>query len=144
MARVESRVMAARGAQATLRPQPVVWRRAALVVTLVAAAGVTAWLLAPAQATGGDPALLRLLRMMMALKALFVLGAAAFVWQRLAQPIAPLRLAGYLTALATSTVAVSGLWSLTWMVAWIPLFYGGLVGLLLLARRDFAYWRRAR
>lgn len=146
MARVDSTMMAAQGvtAQAGVRPAPVMWRRAALVATLLIAAGVTAWLLAPAAASGNDPALLRLLRMMMVLKALFVLGAALFVWQRLAQPIAPLRLAGYLAALGGATVAVTGLWSLTLMAAWIPLFYAGLVATALLARRDLACWRAQR
>lgn len=111
--------------------------RRALVLA-VPAAGLLglalAALLAPPSAAAPD--LVRLLHGMVLIKGLILLAAAALVWWRLGRPAAAGVAAGYLGALALSAAALGWLWGLHLMLAGAVPFYGGLAGLLLVARRD--------
>jgi hypothetical protein len=111
--------------------------RLALVLAIAASAGVVlALTLALAPPSQREPDLVRLLRGMVLIKGSIGLAAAALVWWRLGRPIAAGLAARYLAALCVSMGAVGWLWGLHWILPGSALFYLGLLGVYLTARRD--------
>jgi hypothetical protein len=91
------------------------------------------------------PELVRLLHLMVGIKALIFSVAAVLVFRRLARPVQGRALLGYATGLGLSAGALGWLWSLTALLPGALLFYGGLLTTYLTASRDpglFAGLRR--
>ena len=91
------------------------------------------------------PELVRLLHVMVGIKALIFSVAALLVYRRLARPVQGRALLGYATGLGLSAGALVWLWSLTALLPGSLLFYGGLLATYLTASRDpglFAGLRR--
>ena len=99
----------------------------------LAALALTLWLVPAPRA---EPDLVRLLRGMVLIKGLIGLAAGALVYWRLGRPIAGPVATGYIGALCLSSAGLGWLWGLHLMLIGALLFYGGLVGIYLVARHD--------
>jgi hypothetical protein len=112
-------------------------RRVALLFAIAATAAAATIVTAPlSTADGMNPDLVRLLRAMVGIKGLIALAAAALLYWRLGHRISRPVAIGYGAMICVSVAALAWLWTL----ASIPLgslcFYGGLAGLILVARVD--------
>ncbi len=94
---------------------------------------MTLWLVPAPRATAE---LVSLLHGMVLIKGLIALAAGALVFWRLGRPIARPLATGYIGALCLSSAGLGWLWGLHLMLLGAGLFYGGLVGLYLVARYD--------
>ncbi|NEV64351.1 hypothetical protein [Thiorhodococcus minor] len=82
------------------------------------------------------PELVRLLHSMVLIKGLIAVGAAALVYWRLGRPLRSRLAWKYIACLALSAAALGWLWGLSWVPVGGALYWAGLIGLLLVARRD--------
>lgn len=130
----------------TASPPALVVARAAVV--LILAVGLALGLLAAAAvvpaAPQADADLARLLRAMVGVKGLILAAAAALVLWRLGRPVRPMIGIGYALALGAAAAAIGWLWGIATLPDARPfgvplgsgLFWGGLVALYLVVRRD--------
>jgi hypothetical protein len=122
------------------RYRPLVWK-VALVLAIAMTAAAAAMITAPfSTAAQMDPDLVRLLRAMVAVKGIIALAAASLVFRRLGQATPRAVALGYGAAIGVSVSALVWLWGLASILAGAFFFYGGLVGLLLVARVDLRLW----
>jgi hypothetical protein len=119
--------------------------RAALVLAIAMAAATTVVIAMPFSAGAGmDPDLVRLLRAMVGIKGLIALAAAGLVFLRLGHAIRRPVVVGYCVAICVSVAALVWLWSLANVPLGSLCFYGGLAGLVLVARADSNLWEIRR
>ncbi len=95
-------------------------------------------------ATVLEPDLQRLLHGMVAIKGLIGLASAALVFWRLGGPVARPIAFGYIAAVCVSLGAVVWLWGLWAIPLGSLLFWSGLAGIALVARRDRLIGEMAR
>jgi hypothetical protein len=111
--------------------------RLRLILTpLLTGALMLAITLALVPATSMDPDLVRLLHGMVLIKGLICLDAGSFVYWRFGRPVRSGLAWRYVACLSLSAAALGWLWGLHWVPAGGALYWGGLIGLLLVARRD--------
>jgi len=82
------------------------------------------------------PELVRLLHLMVGIKALIFSVALVLVYRRLARPVQGRALLGYAAGLGLSAGALVWLWGLTALLPGSLLYYGGLLATYLTATRD--------
>jgi len=143
---------AAPAAPAEVLQPPVALARPILLAAL--AVGVAAGLVAVLAASlvfgapiARAPELVRLLHLMVGIKALFFSVALVLAYRRLARPVRGRALLGYAAGLGLSAGALVWLWGLTALLPGSLLFYGGLLATYLTATRDpglFAGLRRGQ
>lgn len=105
------------------------------MLSLAAAMGILAVIVA-ATPPAREPELARLLHMIIGIKALIFMIAAALVFRRLGRPVQLPLLLKYGAGLGLSASALVWLWSLTDLLLVSILFYAGLLVTYLTASRD--------
>lgn len=108
-----------------------------LIVTPATAGAVAlAITLALVPAPRMSPDLVGLLHSMVLIKGLIGLGAGALVFWRLGRPLRSGLAWTYIASLSLSAAALGWLWGLYWVPMGGAVYWAGLIGLLLVARRD--------
>jgi len=105
------------------------------VALAMAASGVAGFAVA-GHPEAADPALTRLLRAMAGIKLLIAAGAAAALYWRLASPVGPWRLTGYVLSGAAMAAGPGLIWNMAHIAAGAALLHGGLAATILLLWRD--------
>jgi hypothetical protein len=115
---------------------PLLWRRALILVPALIGAAVLLLVLEVFASPGVDPDRLWLLHAMVLVKGLVWLAAARLIYWRLGEPVSrPLAL-GYSACLGVSAAALAWLWAIYFFALGAAVFWGGLFGILLVARHD--------
>ncbi len=112
------------------------WRRALILIPALIGGAVLLGVLELLPNPAVEPDRLWLLHGMVLVKGLVWVAAARVIYWRLGQQISrPLAL-GYSGCLGASAAALGWMWALYFFAIGAALFWGGLFGLLLVARKD--------
>jgi hypothetical protein len=137
MAQIDSNLYATTGATLAESAGPGLGRRvrALLLLAVGGALGIAAMLLL-ADPGATEPALARVMHLMLAIKSLILAAATGLVLWRLGSPVTAVASWTYGLGLGVSAAGLAWLWGLTTILVGVLLFYGGLLMLFLTATRD--------